>query len=209
MAEDLEKLTKFIEENKGKRKFKQTVELAINFKGIDFSKQDNKINLEVTLPHGKGKSIKIAVFANDNNVANEAKQNNMEVINGSEIEAIAKDPKRLNGLLEYELIAQPQLMPTIAKSLGQFLGPRNKMPKPLIGSTLKTMSNDLTNRITLKTKGKNIPTVHCVVGTEDMNVNEIYDNIKEIVNSINRKLGGNHIKSLYVKFTMSEPLRFI
>ena len=74
MAEDLEKLTKFIEENKGKRKFKQTVELAINFKGIDFSKQDNKINLEVTLPHGKGKSMKIAVFANDNNVANEAKQ---------------------------------------------------------------------------------------------------------------------------------------
>ena len=56
---------------------------------------------------------------------------------------------------------------------------------------------------------KYLPTVHCVVGTEDMNVNEIYENIKEIVNSINRKLGGNHIKSLYVKFTMSEPLRFI
>ncbi len=209
MAEDLERLTKFIEENKGKRKFKQTVELAINFKGIDFSKQDNKINLEVTLPHGKGKTIKIAVFSNDNAIAAEAKQNSMDVISGTEIDAIAKDPKRLNDLLEYELIAQPQLMPAIAKSLGQFLGPRNKMPKPLIGSSLKTMSNDLTKRITLKTKGKNIPTVHCVVGTEDMNVNDIYDNIKEVVNGINRKLGGNHIRSLYVKFTMSEPLKFI
>lgn len=209
MAEDLERLTKFIEENKGKRKFKQTVELAINFKGIDFSKQDNKINLEVTLPHGKGKTIKIAVFSNDNAIAAEAKQNSMDVISGTEIDAIAKDPKRLNDLLEYELIAQPQLMPAIAKSLGQFLGPRNKMPKPLIGSSLKTMSNDLTKRITLKTKGKNIPTVHCVVGTEDMNVNDIHDNIKEVVNGINRKLGGNHIRSLYVKFTMSEPLKFI
>ena len=209
MAEDLERLTKFIEENKGKRKFKQTVELAINFKGIDFSKQDNKINLEVTLPHGKGKTIKMAVFSNDNAIAAEAKQNNMDVISGTEIDAIAKDPKRLNDLLEYELIAQPQLMPAIAKSLGQFLGPRNKMPKPLIGSSLKTMSNDLTKRITLKTKGKNIPTVHCVVGTEDMNVNDIHDNIKEVVNGINRKLGGNHIRSLYVKFTMSEPLKFI
>ena len=209
MAEDLERLTKFIEENKGKRKFKQTVELAINFKGIDFSKQDNKINLEVTLPHGKGKTIKMAVFSNDNAIAAEAKQNNMDVISGTEIDAIAKDPKRLNDLLEYELIAQPQLMPAIAKSLGQFLGPRNKMPKPLIGSSLKTMSNDLTKRITLKTKGKNIPTVPCVVGTEDMNVNDIHDNIKEVVNGINRKLGGNHIRSLYVKFTMSEPLKFI
>ncbi len=209
MAEDLEKLTKFIAENKGKRKFKQTVELAINFKGIDLSKQDNKINIDIMLPHGKGKVKKIAVFSNDRAISEEAKQNSMEVIGSAEIEAIAKDGKRLNSLLDYELIAQPQLMPAIAKSLGQFLGPRNKMPKPLIGTTLKTMSGDLTKKITLKSKGKNVPTVHCVVGTEDMQAEEIYDNIKEIVNNINKKLGGNHIRSLYVKLTMSEPLRFI
>ena len=209
MPEDLEKLTKFIETNKGKRKFKQTVELAINFKGIDLSKQDNKISIDVMLPYGKGKTKKIAVFSSDSAISEEARKNSMEVIDGAEIDAIAKDSKRLNTLLEYDLIAQPQLMPAIAKSLGQFLGPKNKMPKPLIGMSLKTMSSDLTKKITLKNKGKNVPTIHCVVGTEDMQVSEIYDNIKEIVNNINKKLGGNHIRSLYVKLTMSEPLRFI
>ena len=48
---------KFIEENKGKRKFEQSVELAINFKGVDFSKQANRLSLDILLPNGKGLEI--------------------------------------------------------------------------------------------------------------------------------------------------------
>lgn len=208
MAENAEEFKKFIAENKGKRKFKQTVELAINFKGIDFTKQDNKINIEIILPNGKGKTKKIGVFSTDRNITEEARKNGVEVIDGAEIEQISKDSARMSALLDYELIAQPSLMPVVAKNLGQFLGPRNKMPKPLVGNTsIATLSGELNKRISLKNKGKNLPTVHCIVGNEDMEPAMIYDNVREVMNAVSKKVGGSHIKSAYVKLTMSAPLR--
>ena len=54
--EKFSEFEKFIAENKGKRKFKQSVELAVNFKDIDFSKQDNRLNLDIILPNGRGKA---------------------------------------------------------------------------------------------------------------------------------------------------------
>lgn len=208
MAEELETFSKFLAENKGKRKFKQTVELAINFKGIDFTKQDNRLNMDITLPNGKGKSKKIAVFSTDRNISADAQKNGVEVIDGTQIEQIGKDPARMNSLLEYELIAQPSLMPVVAKNLGQFLGPRNAMPKPLLGNaSLSSLAAELNKRISIKNRGKNLPTVHCIVGSEDMEANKIYDNIKEVMGSVTKKVGGNHIKSAYVKLTMSKPLK--
>ena len=209
MAEDLEAFNKFIAENKGQRKFKQTVELAINFKGIDFSKQDNRINLEVNLPHGKGKTLKIGVFATDRAITDEAKKNGVEVIDGADIEKIAHDPARLNELLNYELMAQPNLMPVLAKNLGQFLGPRNKMPKPLIGSnvSIANLATEMNKRISIKNRGKNLPTVHCIVGNEDMEASKIYDNVREVLSSVTKKVGSSHIRSAYVKLTMSKPIK--
>ncbi len=209
MAEDLEAFSKFMAENKGQRKFKQTVELAINFKGIDFTKQDNRLNLEVNLPHGKGTNVKVGVFATDRNIIEEAKKNGVEVIDGADIEKIGKDPAKLNDLLSYELMAQPNLMPQLAKNLGQFLGPRNKMPKPLLGSNanLANLATELNKRISLRNRGKNLPTVHCIVGNEDMDASKIYDNVREVLNSVTKKVGNSHIKSAYVKLTMSKPIK--
>jgi len=208
MAENVEEFKKFIAENKGTRKFKQSVELAINFKGIDFTKQDNKLNIDIMLPHGKGKTRKVAIFSTDRNIAEDARKNGVEVIDGTQIEQISKDTARLNSLLDYELIAQPSLMPNIAKSLGQFLGPRNRMPRPLVGNAnIASLSNELTKRISLKNRGKNLPTIHCVIGNEDMEPEKIYDNIREVLSSVTKKVGGSHIKSAYVKLTMSKPLK--
>ncbi len=211
MVEDLEAFNKFIAENKGQRKFKQTVELAINFKGIDFSKQDNRVNIEIILPNGKGKTMKIGVFATDRAVLEEARKNGVEVIDGAEIEKISKDPARLNSLLDYELMAQPNLMPLVAKNLGQFLGPRNKMPKPLVGSnaSMANLAIELNKRISIKNRGKNLPTVHCIVGNEEMEPAKIYDNVREVLNTVTKKVGGSHIRSAYVKLTMSKPLRVV
>lgn len=208
MVVDLENFSKFLAENKGKRKFKQTVELAINFKGVDFTKQDNRINLEVLLPNGKGKVKKIAVFSTDRNLSEQAQKSGVEVIDGNTLEQIKSDQARLNSLLDYELIAQPNLMPAIAKSLGQFLGTRNKMPKPILGNAnIASMSNELNKRVTIRNRGKNLPTIHCIVGTEDMEAPKIYDNVQEVLNSITKKLGANHIRSAYVKLTMSKPFK--
>lgn len=208
MAEDLENFSKFIAENKGKRKFKQTVELAINFKGVDFTKQDQKLNIEVILPNGKGKTKKIAIFSTERNLSEDARKNGVEVIDGNTLEQIKADQARLNALLDYELIAQPNLMPAIAKSLGQFLGTRNKMPKPLIGNAnIASVANELNKRIQIRNRGKNLPTVHCIVGNEDMEASKIYDNVKEVLGAVTKKLGNNHIKSAYVKLTMSKPIK--
>jgi large subunit ribosomal protein L1 len=209
MADSLDEFSKFIAENKGKRKFKQTVELAINFKGIDFTKQDNKLNVEVILPNGKGKSVKVGIFASDRAIVEEARKNGVEVIDGASIEQLSKDPAKLNSLLDYELMAQPNLMPAVAKSLGQFLGPRNKMPKPLVGSNVNiaNLATELNKRISIRNRGKNLPTVHCVVGSEDMEPSKIYDNVKEVLNTVTRKVGSAHIRSAYVKLTMSKPMK--
>lgn len=208
MAEDIENFSKFIADNKGKRKFKQTVELAINFKGIDFAKQDNRINIDVILPNSKGKTKKIAVFSNDRNISEEARKNGIEVIDGTTIDAIGKDAARMNSLLDYELMAQPALMPVIAKNLGQFLGPRNKMPRPLVGNiNMASVAAELNKRITIKNRGKNLPTVHCIVGSEDMEPAKIYENVKEVLSSVTKKVGNNRVRSAYVKLTMSPPFK--
>ena len=201
---------KFITENKGKRKFRQTVELAINFKNINFSDQNNRLNISVLLPNGRGKYNKLAVFTNDKNMIEEARKNGVEVISAEEIQAIANDKQRLNALLNYNLLAQPSLMPTIARALGQFLGPRGKMPKPLMpGTNMAKVANEMNKQITIKSSGKFLPTVHCAVGTEDMEPKKIFENIKEVINNIVAKVSQSKIKSVYVKLTMSKPMRLI
>jgi len=211
MLEDkFEEFAKFINEEKGKRKFRQSVELAINFKGLDFNKQDNRLNLEVLLPYGKGKSGKVAIFATDKSLIAMAQKNNIEVFDGSSIESIATDKAKLNSLLNYELLAQPNLMPDIARRLGQFLGPRNKMPKPMFGNEdLSSFAANVTKRIIIKNKGRFLPTVHCVVGSEDMKPEEIFDNVKEVLNSVIKKVSQNHIRSAYVKLSMSKPMKIM
>lgn len=205
-----EDLEKFISENKGQRKFKQTVELAINFKGIDFSKQENRLNLDVMLPNGKGKNTKIGVFATDKNIVESANKLGVEVIDGTKLESIASDAPRMRELLGFELFAQPNLMPNIARYLGQFLGPRNRMPKPLLGGVnLQNLSVEANRRINIRNKGKFLPTIHCVVGTEDLEPRKIFENVNEVVNVVAKKVGQNRIKSIYVKLTMSKPVKLM
>ncbi len=210
MAIGIEDFSKFIEENKGKRKFRQSVELAVNFRDLDFSKQDNRLNMDVNLPNGKGKVRKILLFATDRNLVEDAAKNGIEVADAAEMDKIAHDQKRLNSLLDYDLLAQASMMPSIAKAMGQFLGPRGKMPKPLLsGATPGAAAKDLTRRVEIKSKGKYLPTVHTVVGAEDMQAKELYDNILEVVGGISKKVGQNHIRSVYVKLTMSKPIKFM
>ncbi len=206
--EQLEKLGSFIEANKGKRKFAQSVDLVVNFSGIDFTKPDNRLNLEVKLPNGRGKESKVIVFSDDRNINSKVEKFGVKIIPGSEIPTISSDRVRQAELLDYELVAQPALMPAIAKQLGQFLGPRNRMPRPLIGD-VEGIVRGMGNSIYIRSKGKYLPTVHCVVGTEKMPVNEIAANIDEVVSSVVKKVGRHNIKSVYVKLTMSEPLKLV
>lgn len=210
LEEKYTEFEKFIEENRNQRKFEQSVELAINFRGVDFSKQTNRLNVDVLLPNGKGKTKKLALFATEKNFVESAGRNGIEVIDGGSLTTIATDKERMNALLNYDLIAQPNLMPMIAKQLGAFLGPRNRMPKPVMSvQELARVSVDMSKKISIKNKGKFLPTVHCVVGSEKMESRKIYDNIKEVVSGVDRAVGANRIRSVFVKLTMSKPMRLV
>jgi len=207
--EQLDKLNAFINENKGQRKFTQSVDLTVNFTGLDFSKADQRLNMEIKMPNGKGRESKVIFFGDDRNLIARAQAAGAKVIQSSEIPSIANDKVRMNELLNNELIAQPALMPQIAKGLGQFLGPRNKMPKPAIGADIKTLIENISKSVFIRSKGKYLPTVHCTVGSEKMEVPQLAANIDEVISAFSKKLGKQHIKSVYVKLTMSKPLRLI
>jgi large subunit ribosomal protein L1 len=207
--ETFDKFSAFIQENKGKRKFVQSVELAINFTGMDMSKQDNKLNLEIKMPNPKGKTHNVIVFADDKNIASKAQASGAKIIAGADIPSIATDKIKLNELLNGELLAQPSLMPVVAKSLGQILGPRNKMPKPLIGTDIGGAVEGTARSVYLRTKGKNLPTVHCMVATENMDPSAISANIDEVINAVIKRAGKQHIKSVYTKLTMSKPMKLM
>jgi large subunit ribosomal protein L1 len=207
--ETLDKLTAFIQENKGKRKFNQSVELAINFMGIDMGKQDNRLNLEIKMPNPKGKQHAVIVFADDRAITAKAQESGAKVITSAELQTISTDKIKMNELLHGELLAQPALMPQIARSLGQFLGPRNKMPKPMMGVDINKAVEDTAKSVYIRNKGKNLPTVHCMVATESMDINAIAANIDEVVNTVIKKVGKDHIRSVYAKLTMSKPIKIM
>jgi len=193
-------------EDKGKRKFTQSVELAINFRDIDFNKQDNRLNLEIVLPKGKGREQKVAVFG-DGQVALDAKKAGLLVITTEEIPKLAADKAKLKSLLDYELLAQPNLMAVVAKNLGQTLGTRGKLPKPLLGVKLEEAADRARKVVKVKSKGKYLPVVHCLVGTENMTAEELADNIEAVLEAVKAKTGEQRMKSIFVKLTMGKPRR--
>ena len=99
-------------------------------------------------------------------------------------------------------------MPAIAKSLGQFLGTRNKMPKPLLGNVnIASIVKRAQQEGHDKEQGQepSYNTLHS--GHRGHGGSKIYDNVKEVLSAVTKKLGANHIRSAYVKLTMSKPLK--
>ena len=198
-------LTKALEE-KGKRRFTQTVDLGINFRNIDFSKQENRLNLEITLPKGLGREVKVAVFA-DGQLAVDAKKANADlVLSGDEIPKLAADTARLKSLLEYEFLAAPNLMAVVGKHLGQFLGTRGKLPKPIMGAPVADLIERARRTVKVRSKGKFLPVVHVPVGTENMPIDDLVDNIDAVLEKVAAKVSKQCIKSAYVKLTMGKPV---
>lgn len=192
--------------DKGTRKFTQTLDVGINFRNIDFNKQENRLNLEVMLPKGKGREQKVVVFA-DGQLALDAKNASVDlVIAGDEIPALAGDAVRLKSLLGYEFLAAPNLMTVVGKHLGQFLGTRGKLPKPLMGGSVKDLVERTRRTVRVKSKGKFLPVVHVAVGAETMPPEDLAENVEAVYDKVRAKVGEQSIKSVYVKLTMGKPV---
>ncbi len=199
-------LTKALED-KGKRKFLQSVEIIFNFRSVDFSKSTNRLNLDIALPKGKGaKAPKIAVVG-DEGISNEAKKAGADLtILPAEIPSYAAKEKLTLLANDYSLLAQPAQMASIAKSLGQYLGPRGKLPKPLVGN-VKEAIEKAKKSVRIASKGKYLPTAQAFVGTEDMASSDLADNAEAVYEAIKAKIPEGNIKSVYMKLTMGKPVK--
>jgi large subunit ribosomal protein L1 len=205
----LHAVQKALEQGKGKRKFTQTVELAINLQNVDLSVPKNRIDEEVQLPKGRGRTPKIAVFATGE-LAVKAKKVADLVIPPEEIEKIAGDKRRARKLAtEYSFfLAEAPLMPTIGKTLGQVLGPRGKMPRALAPHADPTATvNNLRNAVRVRSRDK--PTFHAPVGTEAMSAEDLADNAFLVLERVQGKLerGKQNLGSVYVKTSMGPAVR--
>lgn len=199
-------LNKALEE-KGKRKFKQSVEIILNFKSIDFSKPENRLNLDIVLPKGKGaKTPKIAVIGDEGTVSDAKKAGADLTILPNEIASYAAKGKIAMLANEYSLLAQPNQMAAIAKSLGQYLGPRGKLPKPLVGRIPEAIAR-AKKSVRIVSKGKYLPTVQAFVGTEEMNAQDLLENTEAVYDAIKAKIPEGNIKSVYMKLTMGRAVR--
>lgn len=209
--EVIEALSKARDQSK-KRKFQQSVDLTISFKGIDFKKAENRIDLEVKMPHGLAKKVKSIAFVKDNDFAVELKDLVNRIVMEPEISKLSKkDIQEIADSFDV-LMAEGSVMLTVGKFLGQALAPKGKMPKPithdlkLVNSLIQGSSG--VTRLTNK-KGKFMPLVHISVGKEIMQDIDLAENILEVYNAVEQKLPARsqNVKSVIVKLTMGPPIK--
>ncbi|KAG0463997.1 hypothetical protein HPP92_020066 [Vanilla planifolia] len=118
-----------------KRKFVETVEAHVNL-GVDPRRSDQMVRGAITLPHGTGKTVRVAVFA-EGTAADEARTAGADIVGGDEL---IEEIKSGGGKVNFDkCIATPMFMPRLSK-IGRILGPRGLMPNPKLGSVTNDVS---------------------------------------------------------------------
>ena len=187
-------------------KFVETVELHANL-NIDPKYADQQLRTTVTLPHGVGKELTIAVLTNDENFE-EAKNAGAQIVGNDDlIENITK------GNIEFDLlVATPNMMPKLAK-LGRVLGPKGLMPSPKSGTVTSTLGATLTEfkKGKFEYKADKTGVVHVSFGKTNFTHIQLSENLEALYKSIeqNRPSGvkGKYFKSLFICSTMGSSIK--
>lgn len=196
-------------ENSTDRNFTQSFDLSVNVKNLDLSNPENRVNEEVSLSHGTGKTQKVAIFAEGELAEKARKAGADQVFSPDELEELGDDKSRAKQVAEEysSFLAQADLMPDVGKELGPVLGPRGKMPQAVPPTE---DPSDLINasRSTVRVSVRENPVANLPVGKEEMPTEEIAENVKQVLDFLisNLPKGPKHIQSVTIKTTMGKPI---
>ncbi len=174
-------------------KFKESIDLSINL-GIDAKKSDQNVRGSTTLPHGNGKTVRVAVFAQGAKAA-EALAAGADVVGMEDLAA-----KMREGDLDFGVvIASPDTMRVVG-ALGQVLGPRGLMPNPKTGTVTPNVAEAVRNaksgQARYRTDKAGI--VHCAIGAADFDGGKLQENLLAVLRDI-RKQKPATSKGIFIK----------
>ncbi len=192
------------------RKFTESVDIAVNLKDINLQDPSKRFQMDVRLPHPLEKEIKICVLGEGSHLVEAESAGAARIINKDELDNISREPKLAKKLAQqYDFfIATASLMPQIGRSLGKFLAPRGKMPKPLPPTApIEPLMNNFQSTIQIRLRQS--PVIHARIGTIDMEIDFIVENALNVVRTIEGRLekGEHNIRTIYIKTTMGPAIK--
>jgi large subunit ribosomal protein L1 len=186
--------------------FDETVEIALNL-GVDPKHADQMVRGVVSLPHGTGKSLRVAVFAKGDKVK-EAEEAGADLVGSDEL---ADQVKR--GEINFDrIIATPDMMAVVGQ-LGKVLGPKGLMPNPKLGTVTMDVASAVKavkgGQIEFRVEKAGI--VHAGVGKVSFSADAIADNISTFINAISKAkptgVKGTYMKRVSISSTMGPGVR--
>jgi large subunit ribosomal protein L1 len=205
----LEEAVNFLKENKIS-KFDESVEVHVKT-NVDPKKSDQQIRSTVSLPHGTGKSKRIAVVTSTHE--KEAKEAGADIIGGEEFIEKIKSGKATEGKNKFDiLVATPEMMPKLAP-VAKILGPKGLMPNP----KTETVTTKIKDTISALKKGKaaykndNSGNIHQAVGKLSFDDAKLVENIKAFMESVEKAkstaMKGKLIANISLSSTMGVGLK--
>jgi len=182
-------------------KFDETVELALNL-GVDPRHADQLVRGSVNLPNGTGKTLRVAVFAKGPK-ADEAKEAGADIVGAEDLMQEVQ-----GGKIDFDrCIATPDMMPIVGR-LGKILGPRGLMPNPKVGTVTMDVAQAVKDakggQVQFRVEKAGI--VHAGVGKASFEDGKLVENIRAMVDAINRAkpsgAKGTYLKKVSVSSTM-------
>jgi len=187
-------------------KFDETVEIAVNL-GVDPRHADQMVRGMVTLPNGTGRTVRVAVFAKDDNVEL-AKEAGADIVGAEDLAE-----KIQNGEIEFDrCIATPDMMSIVGK-LGKVLGPRGLMPNPKLGSVTKDVAEAVRaakgGQVEFRVEKAGV--IHAGIGKASFSEQALSENATAFIGAINKAkpsgVKGSFMKKVALSSTMGPGIK--
>jgi large subunit ribosomal protein L1 len=201
----LDEAVKLIKE-RATAKFDETIEVAINL-NVDTRKADQSIRGMISLPHGTGRSMRVAVFAKDAK-ADEAKKAGADIVGDDDLaESIKK------GELNFDrCIATPDMMGVVGK-VAKILGPKGLMPNPKLGTVTANVAQAVKDAKggQIEYRAEKAGIIQAGVGKASFSEKQLVENIKFLADTVGKTrptgIKGNYIKKVSLSSTMGPSVR--